>query len=137
MYYFVEIWVRVDGKKAKNSFHCVWPSFAESRPHISWFSLASHEVTYPHIRLYELTFLEELSSVPANIAIILVNMEESYDLDAKFEPRKEDTPVPIVIVKKKTGKSLLQLIEQNVRKIEASIEGEESSFEIQTPAEGT
>ena len=117
----------------KSPYHCVWPSFCESRPDIQWACLTTHEVTYPHVRLYTLSgedsitmfvsFLEQLSSVPATMAIVLINTEESYDLDAKFSTGYRDVPVPVVIVKKKTGDALMKLVERYSRDLEASIEG--------------
>ena len=117
----------------KSPYHCVWPPFCETRPDIQWACLTTHEVTYPHVRLYTLTgedsitmfasFLEQLSSIPATMAIVLVNTEESYDLDAKFSIGNHDSPVPVVVVKKKTGDALMNLVEKYARDLEASIEG--------------
>ena len=125
----------------KNPYHCVWPPFCESRPDIDWASLTTYEVTYPHVRLYELSgedslmmfvsFLEQLTSIPTTRAIVLINTEESYDLDAKFSTSHSDTPVPVVVVKRKTGEALLKQAERYAWNVEASIEGEkEGKLEV-------
>ena len=58
------------------------------------------------------------------MAIVLINTEESYDLDAKFATDERELPVPVVLVKKKTGQALLKQVERYERDVEASIEGE-------------
>ena len=118
----------------KNPYHCVWPPFCKSRPDIDWASLTSNEATFPHIRLHRLSredsltmflsFLEQLASIPATMAIVLINSEESYDLDEKFTTQERDVPVPVVLVKKKAGEELLKMVERHARIIEANIEGE-------------
>ena len=119
----------------KKPYHCVWPPFSDSRPHISYTSITAHEVTFAHIRLYELSledslssflsFLESLSSIPSTIAIVLINTEESYDLEERFNAYRGETPVPIVVVKRKAGLGLKTQLERYPRKVEARIQGEE------------
>ena len=90
---------------------------------------------YPHVRLYELSkedglsllasFLEQLSSIPATRAIVLVNAEESYDLDTgDVTVNDRDSPVPIVVMKRKAGESLVKLVKRHDREVEVAIEGE-------------
>lgn len=57
------------------------------------------------------------------MAIVLINNEESYDLDEKFTTQERDIPVPVVVVKKKAGEGLLKMVERHARNIEANIEG--------------
>ena len=133
----VELWLKIKGQKMKSPYNCVWPAFCESHPDVNWASLTTHEVTYPHVRLYELSgedslsmfvsFLEQLASIPATMAIILINTDESYDLDAKFSTHHGETPLPVVVVKRKTGKALLEKVKQYPRNVEASIEGEKGT----------
>ena len=55
---------------------------------------------------------------------MVINTVESYDLDAKFSTDNyRDTPVPVVVVKRKTGEKLLKQVEKYGRDLEASIEG--------------
>ena len=130
----IDLWIRIKGQKAKDPYHCVWPPFCTTRPDIEWASLTTHEVTFNHIRIYELSdsdslsvfvsFLEQLSSVPSTRAIVVINTEESYDLDAKFSTENyHDTPMPVVVVKRKAGEKLLKQVERYGRELEASIEG--------------
>ena len=143
--YTLDLWLKLDGKEMKKPYHCIWPPFTDSRPHIDWTSMTTYEVTYPHVRLYELSmedslstflsFIEALSSIPATMAIILINTEESYDLDEKFNSHRGDTPVPIVVVKRKVGLGLLQQLERYPRKVMARIQGEESS-KLEIPKAG-
>lgn len=132
--YYIDLWVRIKGVKMKNPYHCVWPPFCKSRPDIDWASLTANEATFPHIRLHRLSredsltmflsFLEQLASIPATMAIVLINSEESYDLDEKFTTQERDVPVPVVLVKKKAGEELLKMVERHARIIDANIEGE-------------
>ena len=133
----IDIWVKVKGQKAKTP-HCVWPSFCagSSRPDINWASLTDHQVTFPHIRLYELSaedslstlvsFLEQFSSIPATMGIIVINTVDSYELDAKyFTTEQKETPVPVVVVKRKTGEALLKEIKSMERRERLRLESRE------------
>ena len=131
---YVDLWIRIKGQKAKDPYHCVWPPFCGTRPDIDWVSLTTHEVTFSHVRVYELSetdslsvfvsFLEQLSSVPSTRAIVVINTEESYDLDARFSTENyRETPIPVVVVKRKAGEKLLKQIKKNGRDLEASIQG--------------
>ena len=136
--------MRVKGQNAKAPYNCVWPQFCTSRPDIDWASLTTHEVTYNHIRLYELTtkdslsvfvsFLEQLSSIPSTRGIVVINSEESYELDAKFSTADySETPVPVVVVKRKTGEALVKLVRgRSGREVEARIEGGKEGEEGKT-----
>ena len=128
----------------------MWPPFCSTRPDIDWVSLTTHEVTFNHVRVYKLSetdslsvfvsFLEQLSSVPSTRAIVVINTEESYDLDARFSTDNyRETPVPVVVVKRKAGEKLLKNIEKYGRDLEASIEGgkEEEEEEEEEGKTGT
>ena len=115
----------------KNPYHCVRSPFCKSCPDIDWVRLTANEATFPHIRLHRLSrqdsltmLLEEVKGIPATMAIVLINSEESYDLDEKFTTQERDVPVPVLLVKKKAGEELLRMVERYARNIEANIERE-------------
>ena len=52
-------------------------------------------------------------------------MEESYDLDTgDVTVNDRDSPVPIVVMKRKAGESLVKLVKRHDREVEVAIEGE-------------
>lgn len=72
-------------KPRKTSFDFVWaPSHQHPRA-VAWQPLALHETTFPHLRLHRLTenddlgdFLALMSSIPATLALVLVNPASHY-----------------------------------------------------------
>ena len=63
-----------------------------------------------------------MASIPATMAVILINSENSYTLSSKFYSEEQTPPVPMLVVTKETGGKLLQLVEDNPRDMEAKIE---------------
>ena len=111
------------------SFDYNFGPFKQSLRHLNWTSLTSTEATYPHIRLHQLReedslsyFLSMMASIPATMAVILINSENSYTLSSKFYSEEQTPPVPMLVVTKETGGKLLQLVEDNPRDMEAKIE---------------
>ena len=68
------------------SFDFTWAKFNQTPRAIDWRPLALQEVTYPHIRLHHLQerdggladFLSMMDSIPATMAVVLVNTENDY-----------------------------------------------------------
>ena len=63
-----------------------------------------------------------MHSIPATIAVVLVNMEDSYQLLEKFESEGQSLPAPVLVVSAETGKKLLKMMEQNPREVEMRVE---------------
>ena len=96
---------------------------------VNWVDLTTSEVTYPHIRLHELKeddslsfFLSTLASIPATWLVVLINTHDGYELSKKFRSEEQGSPVPMVVVTKKSGKELLRLVGENARAVEARLD---------------
>ena len=94
-----------------------------------WTSLTSTEATYPHIRLHQLReedsfsdFFSTMASIPATMAVVLINSEDSYTLTGKFHSEEQTPPVPMLVVTKETGGKLLQLVEDHPRDVQIKID---------------
>ena len=98
---------------------------------VPWVDLTLGEATYPHVRLHQLTeedsltlFMSVLASIPATLAVVLVNTHDDYELSKKFaSPDSEQAcPVPMLVVSSKTGKEITRIVQENERDIEAMVE---------------
>ena len=94
--------------------------------------LTLHESTYPHFRLHRLTreeslkfFMSMTASAPATLAVVLVNLDDTYRLSERFLSDEGETPpVPVVLVTNETGSQLVRLLEESPRDVEAVIHAE-------------
>ena len=105
-----------------------WGTFKQSLRSVQRLPLTSTEATYPHIRLHQLReddslsyFLSMMASIPATIAVILINSEDSYALTSKFHSEEQTPPVPMLVVTKETGGKLMQIVDDNLRAVEAKV----------------
>ena len=106
--------------------------FSSSLRTVPWADLTSSETTYSHLRLHQLSsetdslsfFLSTTASLTANIAVILINIDNSFSLAEKFLSLSEDQMplVPVVMVTKETGAELLEMSKEHFRDVEAMIE---------------
>lgn len=106
-----------------------WARFNQTPRTIDWRPLALQEVTFPHVRLHQLhdndslgDFLTVMDSIPATMAIILVNTDNSLQLAEKFVAEGQSAPIPVLVVSADTGRSIVRLVEGNPREVEARIE---------------
>ena len=105
-----------------------WGTFKQSLRSVQRLPLTSTEATYPHVRLHQLReedslsyFLSMMASIPATIAVILINSEDSYALTSKFHSEEQTPPVPMLVVTKETGGKLMQIVDDNLRAVEVKI----------------
>ena len=96
---------------------------------IPWTDLTTAETTYPHVRFHELKeedslsyFLSMMASIPATMAVILINSEDSYRLSDKFHTEAQSPPVPMLVVTQETGRELLRLVRENPREVKIKID---------------
>ena len=91
--------------------------------------LTLHEATYPHYRLHRLThkdslrfFMSIMGSIPATLAVVLVNFDDTFRLSEKFVSGEgESPPVPVILVTNETGLQLAKLLEENPRDVKAVV----------------
>ena len=125
----VGLHVRVGLSGSEQCFEYGLGPFQQAVHSQDWTSLTSTEATYPHIRLHQLreedslsNFLSTMASIPATMAVILVNSEDSYTLSSKFHSEEQTPPVPMLVVTKETGKKILHLVEDHPRDVQIKID---------------
>lgn len=112
--------------------------FCSSLRSVLWSDICTTEATYPHLRLHQLPsssshsqldddlsfFFSTVASLTANLALVLINPDNSFNLAGKLQSLPEDQiPLfPVVIVTKETGTELMQLLKEHFRDVEAMIE---------------
>ena len=112
-----------------HNFNYSFGPFRQSLRSINWVDITGTETTYPHVRLHELQeedslsyFLSMMASIPATMAVILINSEDSYRLSDKFHTEDQSPPVPMLVVTQETGRELLRLVRENPRQMEARVD---------------
>ena len=63
-----------------------------------------------------------MASIPATMAVILINSEDSYRLSDKFHTEDQSPPVPMLVVTQETGRELLRLVQENPREVKIKID---------------
>ena len=122
------------------AFDYVPAPFYSSLRAVPWADLSSTETTYPHLRLHQLSspsssssdddedclsfFFSTVASLTANLALVLINSDNSFTLAGKLQSLSENQipPFPVVMVTKETGAELLKLSGEHLRDVEAMIE---------------
>ena len=109
-----------------------WGSYNQSLRPIQKMPLTLYEATFPHIRLHKLTkddslkfFMSMMDSIPATLAVVLINFDNSYQLSEKFLFNGETPPVPVILVTNETGSELLQFLRENPRDTEVTVHSED------------
>ena len=124
------------------SFDYVSAPFSLSLRSVQWVGLTANEVTYQHVRLHRLTpedslsfFISQLSSIPATMAVVLVNCGEGYELSERLcVSSEEGCPVPMVVVTRESGREMERLLDENEREVEVMVEVAAGSKSSGSPA---
>ena len=119
------------------------PFSSHSLRAVPWVDFTLGEATYPHIRLHQLTeedslslFISVLASIPATLAVVLINTRDDHELRAKFAPRSDSAeqggcPVPMLVVTSETGREMMRILSENERNVEGTVElGAESKSQF-------
>ena len=63
-----------------------------------------------------------MGSIPATLAVVLVNFDDTFRLSEKFVSGEgESPPVPVILVTNETGSQLARLLEENPRDVKAVV----------------
>ena len=80
----------------------------------------NHEVTYRHIRCHKLNtkddlpfLLNTMNSAPTTEALIIINTQNSFDIDPTFLPAKDRSIFPVLVVTAETGQSLMDALSKS------------------------
>ena len=117
-------------------FDYSWGAFNQSVCPFQKMPLTLYEATFVHIRVHKLTqddslklFMSMMASIPATMAIVLINFDNSYRLSEKFLSEEQSSPVPVILVTNETGLELLKLLHENPRDVEATIHSQPPMIE--------
>ena len=112
--------IKVKGNEEKvYDFTYKWAPFTSSAYPIEWMPLVNIEVTYPHIRCHQLKegddlpfLMANMDSAPSTEALLLINTEDSYEINPKFLPLEEKSMYPVFTVTAETGQVLLEALDK-------------------------
>ena len=83
---------------------------------------------FPHIQIHELNhgeslgfFLSTLGSMASAMALILVNVYDGFKLDQKFHPENEGPCVPTLVVPRRTGVELFEILRLYDREVQVRV----------------
>ena len=125
--------VRTTTDEHEQMYECTWAPFNESREQIDWINLAKSQVTFPNMQLHELKegasmgfFMSTVESMPSTRALLLINVDNTFEVDWKFNPKDGNPSIPTLIVTKKVGAALSELLEVYPRTVEVKVELKEA-----------
>lgn len=121
----------INRKETSQSFVYSWAPISQARCSFDWTPLSKLEVTNQHIRCHQLQvgenvtlalnyLLANLNSCAGMVALLLININNTYDIEASLPPRSEVSPFPILIVTSETGKAINSILDAG--EVEAKIE---------------
>lgn len=121
--------VRNPKNGTEETFSCAWAPFNDTSQELDWLPLATSQVTFPNIVIHDLNELESiefllstLHSIPSTKALLLINTDNSFDIDKKFYPKSERPPVPTLVLARDVGIAVRDLADTNPRSIEVKVE---------------
>ena len=137
---FIGLHIRVKGKEQPLChFSYKWAPVTSTACPIEWMPLVKCEVTYRHIRCHKLEANDDLpflmasmNSAPSTEALILINTENSLDIDPKFLPVKDRSVFPVLVVTAETGKSIMDALSKSEIEVKADLPGQSDSAEATT-----
>ena len=105
-----------------------WAPISQARCSFAWTPLSKHEVAYQHIRCHQLqvgenvnlTLLPNLNSCAGIVALLLINTDNTYNIEANFPSRDGISSFPILIVTSETGKAISSILDSG--EVEAKID---------------
>jgi hypothetical protein len=135
--------VHIQKKLQSYRFDYGWGTFNQSSVRqFQKMPLTLYETTYTHVRLHKLTredslkfFMSMMASIPATMAVVLINFDNSYRLLEKFVSEGENAAVPMVLVTNETGLQLMKLLEETPRDVEVTIHSQDHHQPSHVPAE--
>ena len=111
--------IRVKGEEAR-TFSYQWAPLTSTACRIKWRPLVNHEVTYLHIRCHKLqakddlpSLMSSMDSAPCTQALLLINTDNSYQINPKFYPSEEKSIFPVIVVTAETGLVLLEALSKS------------------------
>ena len=120
--------VRTSVGGEEQTHDCEW-AFSDVIEEIDWLPLATSQVTFPNILLHELKeeeslefFITTVQSMPSTKGLLLINTNNSFDIDEKLYHGSEKPSVPTLVVGRDIGIALHNLVDKNPRSVEAMVQ---------------
>ncbi len=122
--------VRVRGKEPMYSLNYQWAPFSENPKPIPWIDITERDITYPHIRCYQIKtdgedlpfLISTLESANHAVALILINNDNTYQIHPSLVSQDWNVNFPILVIKFETGCFLKKLLKDHDRNAEAKVE---------------
>lgn len=115
--------------------YALFPTMEKSSP-VEWYYLVTENSETENIRLHNLQSGEQLPELLSDFqtndakAVVLINIEDSYELSGEFVSSVKEVPFPLLIVKKTAGEEILKFIEDDTRRLYARVDAESSVDEV-------
>lgn len=103
---------------------------------VEWYYLVTENSETENIRLHNLQSGEQLPELLSDFqtndakAVVLINIEDSYELSGEFVSSVKEVPFPLLVVKKTAGEEILKFIEDDTRRLYARVDAESSVDEV-------
>ena len=101
----------------------------ETPANIDWLPLSKLELDYPHIQCHLLHDQDDISVLTKHlggnkntVAVIVINTENSYQIDPKHFPDEVKSPIPVLVVTPETGQMLNEALDQLKKVVKAKVE---------------
>ena len=108
---------------------------------VDWKLLVTEDVESQHIRCHELQTGDNLPELIAAfkkayaVAVVLINTSEDYSMNSSFLTKKQESPLPVLLLKRSDGMTLLNKIELHKENLLAKISVESDVDPVQRPEE--
>ena len=120
----------INRNETSQCFLYAWAPISQARCSFSWTPLSKHEVAYQHVHCHQLqvgenvnltlkSLLPNLNSCAGIVALLLINTDNTYNIEANFPSRDEISSFPILIVTSETGKAISSILDRG--EVEAKI----------------
>jgi len=121
------------------NFDFTWSPVTEVPQMIDWVEIRKNESTSPHIRCYWLDDEkeEEVPALMADVlesstaALLLVNTKNNFEIESKFLPPNQKCVFPVAVVTNLVGQTLKVVIDRYGSKVQARLEIESVTTDIQ------
>lgn len=94
---------------------------------VDWKLLVTEDVESQHIRCHKLQTGDNLPELIAAfkkayaVAVVLINTSEDYSMDSSFLTNKQESPLPVLLLKRSDGMTLLNKIDLHKENVLAKI----------------
>ena len=117
-----------DHEEPLESFSYAWALASRVQQSLNWELVTTEDIQCNHIRCHTLKEGDDLPVLvtavdtnPFAQGLILINAENNYQIDPKFQSAETQWNVPILLITTDDGRVLIELLKQHKLKVEAKV----------------